>query len=54
MIVLGGLERTENSESGSGVPLLSRIPILKWLFSSREKSNAKVVTLVFIKPTILY
>ncbi|WP_461788828.1 secretin and TonB N-terminal domain-containing protein [Pedobacter sp.] len=54
MIVLGGLERTEKSETGSGVPLLSRIPIIKWLFSSREKSNNKVVTLVFIKPTILY
>ncbi|RZJ76959.1 MAG: general secretion pathway protein GspD [Flavobacterium sp.] len=54
MIVLGGLERTESNESGSGVPVLSRIPVLKWLFSSREKSNAKVVTLVFIKPTILY
>ncbi|MBB5620125.1 type IV pilus assembly protein PilQ [Pedobacter cryoconitis] len=54
MIVLGGLERTENSENSSGVPLLSRIPILKWLFSRREKSNSKVVTLVFIKPTIMY
>ena len=54
MIVLGGLERTENSEIGSGIPLLSRIPILKWLFSRREKSNSKVVTLVFIKPTIMY
>ncbi|TKC04531.1 general secretion pathway protein GspD [Pedobacter polaris] len=54
MIVLGGLERTESSESGSGIPLLSRIPIIKWLFSSREKSNNKVVTLVFIKPIIMY
>jgi type IV pilus assembly protein PilQ len=54
MIVLGGLERTESSENGSGVPILSRIPVLKWLFSSREKSNNKVITLVFIKPTILY
>lgn len=54
MIVLGGLERTESSESGSGVPVLSRIPILKWLFSSRSKSNNKVVTVVFIKPTIIY
>jgi type IV pilus assembly protein PilQ len=54
MIVLGGLERTESTESGSGIPVLSRIPILKWLFSSREKANNKVVTLVFIKPTILY
>ena len=53
MIVLGGLERTESTESGSGIPVLSRIPILKWLFSSREKANNKVVTLVFIKQTIL-
>lgn len=54
MIVLGGLERTESSESGSGVPFLSRIPVIKWLFSSRSKSNNKVVTVVFIKPTIIY
>lgn len=54
MIVLGGMERTEKSESGSGVPLLSRIPILKWIFSSRERTKSKVVTLVFIKPTIIY
>lgn len=54
MIVLGGLERTEKSENGSGVPLLSRIPIIKWFFSSRERANNKVVTLVFIKPTIIY
>jgi type IV pilus assembly protein PilQ len=54
MIVLGGIERTESSESGSGVPILSRIPILKWLFSSRSKSTNKVVTVVFIKPTIIY
>lgn len=54
MIVLGGLERTESNESGSGIPVLSRIPVLKWLFSSREKSNSKVVTLVFIKPIIMY
>lgn len=54
MIVLGGIERTENSNSGRGLPLLSRIPILKWLFSSREKSTQKVVSVVFIKPTILY
>ncbi|EFK58199.1 secretin and TonB N terminus short domain protein [Sphingobacterium spiritivorum ATCC 33861] len=54
MIVLGGIERTENSSSGSGVPLLSRIPVLKWLFSSREKTTNKVVSVVFIKPTIIY
>jgi len=54
MIVLGGLEREEDSDSASGVPLLSRIPVLKWIFSSKSKTHAKVVTLVFIKPTIIY
>lgn len=54
MIVLGGIERTENSNSGSGVPLLSRIPVLKWIFSSKEKRTQKVVSVVFIKPTIIY
>ncbi|OKS87290.1 type II secretion system protein GspD [Mucilaginibacter polytrichastri] len=52
-IVLGGIERTESNESGSGIPILSRIPILKYIFSSRSKTNAKVVTVVFIKPTII-
>ena len=54
MVVLGGLERTEKSEGGEGVPFLSRIPVLKWLFSSKSKSDSKVVTVVFIKPTIIY
>ncbi|MGV8879639.1 MAG: type II secretion system protein GspD [Sphingobacteriaceae bacterium] len=53
MIVLGGLERTEKSDGSTGVPLLSRIPVLKWLFSSKNKSSSKVVTIVFIKPTII-
>ena len=54
MIVLGGLEEVSKSKSGSGVPILSRIPILKWIFSSKsdEKRNNKLI--VFIKPTLLY
>lgn len=54
MVVLGGIERNEKSETGSGIPLLSRIPVLKWLFSSRSRSTGKVVSIVFIKPTIVY
>jgi type IV pilus assembly protein PilQ len=52
-ILLGGIERTENDLSTSGVPLLSRIPVLKWIFSSRTKTASKVVTVLFIKSTIL-
>lgn len=54
MIVLGGLERYEKTNSGEGLPLLSRIPILKWIFSKRTKGKSKTVTLVFIKPSIIY
>lgn len=53
MIVLGGIERTTESDDVSGTPLLSRIPILKFFFSTKTKSVSKIVTLVFIKPTIL-
>jgi type IV pilus assembly protein PilQ len=54
MIVLGGIETTTKNETGSGIPLLSSIPILKWIFSTRTKSNSKIVSIVFIKPTITY
>ncbi|MFI5139335.1 MAG: secretin and TonB N-terminal domain-containing protein [Sphingobacteriales bacterium] len=52
-ILLGGIERNENNVSSSGIPILSRIPILKWIFSSRTKTNSKVITVLFIKSTIL-
>ena len=52
-ILLGGIERTENDLTSSGIPILSRIPILKWIFSSRTKTASKVITVLFIKPTIL-
>ena len=54
MVLLGGIERTEKGESASGIPFLSRIPVLKWLFSSRTNRNTKVVSIVFIRPTIIY
>lgn len=54
MVVLGGIERFESTNNASGVPLLSRIPGLKWLFSNRSRGRSKVVSVVFIKPTIIY
>ncbi len=54
MIVLGGLEEVRQTRSGSGVPILSRIPILKWLFSSRTSAKQTNRLVVFIKPTIMY
>lgn len=54
MILLGGLEERTTNDAGSGVPLLSRIPIIKWLFSSRTKQKGKTKLTIFIKPTVIY
>jgi type IV pilus assembly protein PilQ len=54
LIVLGGLEEVRRTQSGSGVPILSRIPILKWLFSSRSSTKQNNKLIIFIKPTIMY
>jgi len=52
MILLGGLENASVSNSGEGVPLLSRIPIIKWLFSKRIREKSKSKLNILIKPLI--
>lgn len=54
IIILGGLEEKSKNDSGSGVPLLARIPIIKWLFSSRTRTDSKSKLSVLIKPTVIY
>lgn len=54
MILLGGLEEKSSGKSGSGLPLISRIPILKWIFGQRALSKSKTQLNIFIKPTIIY
>jgi type IV pilus assembly protein PilQ len=54
MVMLGGLETTEKDEAGSGLPGLSRVPILKWLFGSRSKTKKQSKLTIFIKPVIIY
>ncbi len=52
--ILGGIEEKIKNDSGSGVPLLSRIPVLKWLFSKRKREDTKRKLNVIIKPTVFY
>ncbi len=54
IIVLGGLEEQVDNDSGSGVPFLAKVPIIKWLFSKRTRTATKSKLTVLIKPTILY
>jgi type IV pilus assembly protein PilQ len=54
VILLGGLEKKKKNDSGSGVPFLSRIPVLKWFFSSRLKEREKSKLHILIRPTVTY
>lgn len=54
MVLLGGLEEKKISDTGSGVPFLSRVPVIKWLFSNRTRQDSKTKLNIFIKPTVLY
>lgn len=54
MIVLGGIEREEKSEKGTGIPFLARVPGIKWLFSNRKKVKNSQRQIVFIRPSIVY
>jgi type IV pilus assembly protein PilQ len=54
MILLGGLEEKSNKETNSGVPLLSRIPILKWIFSSKTNESKTKKLNIFVKSTVIY
>lgn len=54
VVLLGGLDRKRNDNTGNGVPLLSRIPVIKWLFSNREKTKRKYKLHIIIRPTVTY
>jgi len=51
--VIGGIYTRQNSESWSEVPLLSRIPVLGWLFKKKTVSDARTELLIFITPRIV-
>ncbi|MFY0602961.1 MAG: type II secretion system protein GspD [Flavobacteriaceae bacterium] len=53
VIILGGLEVDTNSKTGSGVPFLARIPLIKYLFSKRTRTKSNRKLSVLIKPTII-
>ena len=54
VVILGGIEETSKNNSGSGVPFLARVPIIKWLFSKRTRTASKSKLSVLIKSTIIY
>lgn len=51
--VLGGLIQDRDTEVINKVPVLGDIPLLGWLFKSKETSKQKVNMLVFLTPQII-
>ncbi|TAI48479.1 type II secretion system protein GspD [Flagellimonas allohymeniacidonis] len=54
LAILGGLEEKVKRDTGSGVPFLARIPVIKWLFSQRRREDSKQKLTILIKPTVIY
>ena len=52
-VVLGGLLQSSEKETTYKVPLLGQIPIVGWLFTSKQKSKSTTDLVIFITPTIL-
>jgi type IV pilus assembly protein PilQ len=52
-VVLGGILTKSEGESESGVPLLSKIPIIGWLFKKKSKFENQAELMIFITPTIV-
>jgi general secretion pathway protein D len=53
-MVIGGIVTQDKSESTSGVPLLSHIPLLGWLFKREQDNEDKRTLYIFLTPYILY
>jgi len=53
IIVLGGLMKDEYTDGDDGIPLLSKIPVLGNLFSSKNRQRVKTNLMVFLRPVVL-
>jgi general secretion pathway protein D len=52
-VFLGGLISEQDAQGRSGVPFLSRVPLIGPLFGSRTKATYRTETLVMITPTVV-
>jgi general secretion pathway protein D len=52
-IVLGGLITEENARNTQGVPVLSDIPVLGYLFRNTQKNARRSELLIFIQPIVV-
>jgi type IV pilus assembly protein PilQ len=49
---IGGIYTINKTDANEGIPLLSKIPLLGWLFKREVKEDARDDLLIFISPKI--
>ncbi|MBU8869877.1 MAG: hypothetical protein KOO60_03270 [Gemmatimonadales bacterium] len=52
-VILGGLMRDETRTVRKGIPILSRIPLLKYFFSSNQSEKIKTELIILLTPTVM-
>ncbi|MCG6536118.1 MAG: type II and III secretion system protein, partial [Syntrophales bacterium LBB04] len=52
-VVLGGMMKQNDTYTNQKVPILHTIPVLGWLFKSKDKTVAKRNLLIFVTPNII-
>lgn len=52
-LMIGGLGSIDKNTITTGIPILSKIPILKMLFSRNQKTSEKSNLIILLKPTII-
>jgi general secretion pathway protein D len=52
-IVIGGLIREDSSKNRSGIPFLSRIPILGWLFGNTNDDTSRQEIIILLTPHVI-
>lgn len=53
VVVIGGLLQTKKVRNDAGVPWLSRIPILGYLFRQVERANSKSELVILLQPKVI-
>jgi len=53
VLVMGGLMRTDSTESVSGVPFLKDMPYIGWLFGTKGRDLSKTELMIFITPHVI-
>ncbi len=52
-VIIGGILKENNSVNEQGQPFLKNIPVLGWLFKTKDWSDTKTELLIFLTPTVL-